>query len=96
MPYSLRTKLKHLACERDITVKECERLIEALDTVDAVEEIKAEIEDEKEFAYADFDEYNDEILGFDDTDICDRDSCTIGLGRALQIINKHISRKEQE
>lgn len=43
MPYSLRTKLKHLVCERDITVKECERLIKALDTVDAVEEIKAEI-----------------------------------------------------
>ena len=42
MPYSLRTKLKHLACERDITVKECERLIKALDALDAVEEIKAE------------------------------------------------------
>ncbi len=42
MPYSLRTKLKHLAYERDITVKECERLIKALDLVDAVEEIKAE------------------------------------------------------
>lgn len=43
MPYSLRTKLKHLACERDITVKECEKLIKALDAVDAVEGIKAEI-----------------------------------------------------
>lgn len=42
MPYSLRTKLKHLAYERDITVKECERLIKALDLVDAVEEIKTE------------------------------------------------------
>lgn len=40
MPYNLRTKLKHLACERDITVKECERLIKALDTVDTAEEIK--------------------------------------------------------
>lgn len=42
MPYSLRTKLKHLAYERDISVKECERLINALDLVDAVEEIKTE------------------------------------------------------
>ncbi len=42
MPYSLRPKLKHLSYERDISVKECERLIKALDTVDAVEEIKAE------------------------------------------------------
>lgn len=42
MSYSLRTKLKHLAYERDITVKECEKLIKALDLVDTFEEIKAE------------------------------------------------------
>lgn len=51
MPYNLRTKLKHLACERDITVKECERLIKALDTVDAVEEIKAEIKHLHDWAF---------------------------------------------
>lgn len=51
MPYSLRTKLKHLACERDITVKECERLIKALDTVDAIEEIKAEIKHLHDWAF---------------------------------------------
>ena len=51
MPYSLRTKLKHLACERDITVKECERLIKALDAVDAVEEIKAEIKHLHDWAF---------------------------------------------
>ena len=51
MPYSLRTKLKHLARERDITVKECERLIKALDTVDAVEEIKAEIKHLHDWAF---------------------------------------------
>lgn len=44
MPYSLRTKLKHLAYERDITVKECEKLIKALDTVDTFDEIKADIQ----------------------------------------------------
>lgn len=42
MPYNLRTKLKHLAHKCELTDKECERLIKALDTVDAVEEIKAE------------------------------------------------------
>ena len=42
MPYSLRTKLKHLAYKCELTEKECERLIKALDTVDAVEKIKAE------------------------------------------------------
>ena len=51
MPYSLRTKLKHLARERDITVKECERLIKALDALDAVEEIKAEIKHLHDWAF---------------------------------------------
>ena len=58
------------------------------------DDIKTEINEEREFAYADFDAYNEELLGFDDTDICDRDSCDIGLGRAIQIVNKHISGKE--
>ena len=61
------------------------------DNINAVlEDIKEEIKEEREYAYADFDEYNNEILGFDDTDICDRDSCDIGLGRAIQIINNHM------
>lgn len=51
MSYSLRTKLKHLACERDITVKECERLIKALDALDAVEEIKTEIKHLHDWAF---------------------------------------------
>lgn len=44
MSYSLRTKLKHLAYKCELTEKECERLIKLLDTVDAVEEIKADIQ----------------------------------------------------
>ena len=59
-----------------------------------LEDIRAKIEDEEDFAYADFDAYNEEILGFDDTDICERDLCHIGLSRAIQIIDKHISGKE--
>ena len=58
-----------------------------------LEDIRAKIEDEEDFAYANFDEYNEEILGFDDTDICERDLCHIGLSRAIQIIDKHISGK---
>lgn len=46
MPYSLRKKLKHLAYERDISVKECERLIKALDAIDELEKLKSEIEKE--------------------------------------------------
>ena len=70
MSYNLRTKLKHLACERDITVKECERLIKALDAVDAVEEIKAEIKHLHDWAF--------------------------NREEVIKIIDKHISRKEQE
>lgn len=51
MPYSLRTKLKHLAHKCELTDKECERLIKALDTVDAVEEIKAEIKHLHDWAF---------------------------------------------
>ena len=72
---------------------EREELLKVVNEI--INDIKAEIEEEKEYAYADFDEYNNEVLGFDDTDVCERDLCCIGLGRALQIINKHISGKEQ-
>lgn len=58
-----------------------------------IDDIKTKIEDEEDFAYSDFDAYNEEILRFDDTDICERDLCHIGLGRAIQIIDKHISGK---
>lgn len=80
MSYSLRTKLKHLAHKCELTEKECERLIKALDTVDAVEEIKAEI---KEVGYIK-DEYGDVR------------SDVIKVHQVLNIIDKHISRKEQE
>lgn len=77
----LAHKLEQEPCKKDVI------------HMSVIEDIKAEIKEEQEYAYADFDEYNNEILGFDDTDVCERDLCCIGLGRALQIINKHISRK---
>lgn len=79
MPYSLRTKLKHLACERDITVKECERLIKALDVLDAVEEIKAEI---KEVGYIK-DEYGDVR------------SDVIKVHQVLNTIDKHMGKEQE-
>ena len=80
MPYSLRTKLKHLARERDITVKECERLIKALDTVDAVEGIKAEIKE----------------VGCIKDEYGDVRSDVIKVHQVLNIIDKHINGKEQK
>ena len=43
MSHSLRCRLKGLCYKKIITDRECERLCKALDVVDAVEDIKAEI-----------------------------------------------------
>lgn len=48
----------------------------------------AQLEEEKEFAYADFEEYNEEVLSYDDTDVYERDSCYIGLARAIEILKR--------
>ena len=56
--------------------------------------IRREKEEEKEFAYADFEEYNEEVLGYDDMDVCERDLCYIGLSRAIEIIKRNIGDEE--
>lgn len=82
MPYNLRTKLKHLAYERDITVKECERLIKALDALDGLEKLEPEIEEE---TYKYFEPFNDYYEGI-----------RYGLALAYQkVVDKCIG-KEQE
>lgn len=53
-----------------------------------IKEAIAQLEEEKEFAYADFEEYNEEVLGYDDTDVCERDLCYIGIARAIDILKK--------
>jgi hypothetical protein len=45
MPHSLRVRLKNLNYKGLLTDRELNRLVNALDTVDAVEDIKAEIEE---------------------------------------------------
>ena len=68
-----------------------------LDSV--IEAIKAEIKDEAEFAYADFERYKVEYLGQDWEDAYDslpQDDYRYGMRRALEIICKHISGKEEE
>lgn len=51
--------------------------------------IKAEIEEEKEFAYADFERYKVECLGVDADDLPD-DEFRYGMERALEIFYKHM------
>ena len=45
MPHSLRVKIKKLRYKGVITDKDCDRLIIALDNMDALNEIRAEIKE---------------------------------------------------
>jgi hypothetical protein len=73
MPHSLRVKIKNLRYKGIITDKDCDRLITALDNMDTLDKIKAEIVD-----LADSDAYGDYQQGFNS-----------GLMRAAQIIDKY-------
>lgn len=54
------------------------------------DEIKKQIKEESNFAYADFDEYKYEVLGVDDVDELPSDDFRYGMERALEIINEYI------
>lgn len=54
------------------------------------DEIKKQIKEESNFAYADFDKYKYEILGVDDIDELPDDDFRYGMERALEIINEYI------
>ena len=66
------------------------------DNYKVLEDIKAEIREEKEFAYADFERYKVECLGQDWEDAYDslpQDDYRYGMERCLEIINKHIGER---
>lgn len=54
------------------------------------DEIKKQIKEESEFAYADFDKYKYEVLGVDDIDELPDDDFRYGMERTLEIINEYI------
>ena len=62
--------------------------IKALEQADVLEKIRAEILDEAEYAYADFDRYKEDILHADSDELPD-DDFRYGLERAVEIINKY-------
>ena len=65
----------------------------------SVQEIKTEIREEKEFAYADFERYKVECLGQDREDAYDslpQDDFRYGMERCLEIIDKHMSWEGEE
>lgn len=62
-----------------------------------LDKIRAEILEEKECAYADFERYKVEYLGQDWEDVLDslpQDDFRYGMERALEIIRKHIAESE--
>lgn len=54
------------------------------------DEIKKQIKEESNFAYADFDKYKYEVLGVDDIDELPDDDFRYGMERTLEIINEYI------
>lgn len=67
-----------------LSVKSDEKISESV-----FKKIKAEIEDEKEAAYADFERYKVDYLGVDADDLPD-DDFRYGMERALEIFYKHM------
>lgn len=55
---------------------------------DVLDKIKAEILDEAEYAYADFDKYKEDVLHAEADELPD-DDFRYGLRRAIEIINKY-------
>ena len=62
---------------------------------DVLDKIKAEILDEVEYAYADFEEYKEDILHAESDELPD-DDFRYGLERAVEIINKYKAESDKE
>lgn len=69
--------------------------IKALEQKSVLDNIKAEILDEAEYAYADFDRYKEDILYAEPNELPD-DDFRYGLERAIEIINKYKYKAESE
>ena len=63
------------------------------------DKIRAEILEEKECAYADFERYKVEYLGQDPEDVLDslpNDDFRYGMERAIEIVDKYMAGSEEE
>ena len=70
----------------------------AINALSTIEDIKAEIKEEKECAYADFERYKVDYLGQDWEDVLDslpQDDYRYGMERCLEIINKHLGKENE-
>ena len=68
--------------------------LEALEQKAILDKIRAELLDEAEYAYADFDRYKEDILHAEPDELPD-DDFRYGLERAVEIINKYKAESEE-
>ena len=73
---------------KDKLTEVCQLAMKALEQTDVLDKIRAEILDEAEYAYADFDRYKEAILYAEPDELPD-DDFRYGLERAVEIIDKH-------
>lgn len=62
---------------------------------DILDKIRAEILDEAEYAYADFDQYKEDVLYAEPDELPD-DDFRYGMERAVEIINKYKAESEDK
>ena len=63
--------------------------------LDKIKQARKQIIDEKDFAYADFEQYKEEVLGVEAGELPD-DDFRYGMERCLEILNKLIAESEIE
>jgi hypothetical protein len=90
--------LKTIADEKGSAIYEfVETAVKALKRKDILDKIRAEILEEKDYAYADFERYKVEYLGQDWEDAYDslpQDDFRYGMERCIEIIDKYKAESE--
>jgi len=76
-----------------------DEIIKALEQEPILDKIRDEIIEEKDFAYADFEQYKVECLGMDTEYVEDelpQDDFRYGMERAIEIINKYKAKEVEK
>lgn len=63
---------------------------------EVLDKIRAQLIEEKDFAYADFDQYKLDVLGVEDADELPDDDFRYGMERAIDILDKYKTESEVE
>ncbi len=82
-----------------ISIDEAIRIISKRQTVniipiDKLKKLVDKLQDEKDYAYANFDEYKLDVLGCDDVDDLPNDDYRFGLNRAIELLQLLIAESE--